>query len=329
MIMSDKNSKGACMQWQPKFMSAVVLLASLIVFAGIAGAQEPGQKTFNSAQDAGQALYDAAKAADKTAAEAVLGASSASILSSGDEVEDKNARDTFIKRYEQMNRWAKEINGEETLILGAENWPFPIPLKKNAAGAWYFDTAAGVKEILFRRIGRNELAAMRVCQALADAQGEYFSQTHDGDSVKQYAQHIISDPGKQNGLYWKVAEGEPESPIGPLVAYAAGRGYTGQHDSPQPFHGYFYRILTGRVNANGVTKSFLVDGKMTGGFAVLAFPAEYRNSGVMTFVIDDKGTLYEKNLGEKTADVANAMKVFNPKGWRIVTEYEAGDDSGN
>jgi Protein of unknown function (DUF2950) len=316
-------------------MSAALLLASLVLFAGIAFTQEAGQKTFANAQAAGEALYNAAKSEDKAAksedkaaVEGVLGASSASIISSGDEVEDKNTRDTFIERYEQMNRWAKEINGEQTLILGAENWPLPIPLKKDAAGVWYFDTKTGVQEILFRRIGRNELAAIRVCRALADAQNEYFSQTHDGDAVKQYAQRFISDPGKQNGLYWKVAEGETESPIGPLVAYAAGQGYGGEHNAPQPFHGYLYRILTERVNAKGAATSFLVGGKMTRGFAMLAFPAEYRNSGVMTFVIDDKGVVYEKDLGQKTADVANSLKAFNPKGWRVVTETQ-GDDSGD
>ena len=326
--MPDRNLKGACMRWQSKFMSAAPLLALLVLFAGIACAQEPGQKTFANAQEAGKTLYNAAKSEDKAAIEAVLGASSASIISSGDDVQDKNARDAFIERYEQMNRWAKEINGDEILILGAENWPFPIPLKKDAAGSWYFDTKAGVQEILFRRIGGNELAAIRVCRALADAQNEYFSQTHDGDAVKQYAQRFISDTGKQNGLYWKVAEGETESPIGPLVAYAAGQGYGGEHNAPQPFHGYLYRILTERVNAKGTATSFLVDGKMTRGFAMLAFPAEYRNSGVMTFVIDDKGIVYEKDLGEKTADVANSLKVFNPKGWRVVTEAPR-DDSGN
>ena len=243
-IMSDRNSRGASMRWQSKFMSAAPLLALLVLFAGIACAQEAGQKTFANAKEAGQALYNAAKSEDKAAVEAVLGASSARIISSGDEVADQNNRDTFIERYEQMNRWAKEINGEQTLILGAENWPFPIPLKKDAAGTWFFDAKAGVKEILFRRIGKNELAAIRVCRALADAQGEYFSQTHDGDAVKQYAQKFISDPGKQNGLYWKVAEGETESPIGPLVAYATGQGYGGEHNAPQPFHGYFYRMLT-------------------------------------------------------------------------------------
>src|SRR5208283_3995945 len=163
--------------------------------------------------DAGKAAYDAVKSADKSAVEGILGLSSISIVSSGDEVEDKNNRDFFTERYEQMHRWAQEIHGDQTLIIGAENWPFPIPLKKDAAGAWYFDTKSGVKEILYRRIGKNELRAIRVCIALADAQNEYFGQK------KEYAQHVVSDPGQQNGLYWKAAEGEPESPIGPLVAY--------------------------------------------------------------------------------------------------------------
>jgi hypothetical protein len=328
-MMPKRFSKAVSMRSQSNFISTALFLVSLVLFAGIACAQEAGQKTFANAQAAGEALYNAAKSEDKAAVEAVLGPSSASIISSGDAVEDKNNRDTFIERYEQMNRWAKEIKGDQTLLLGAENWPFPIPLKKNAAGAWYFDTKAGVQEIIFRRIGRNELAAIRVCRALADAQNDYFSQTHDGESVKQYAQKIISDPGKQNGLYWKTAEGETESPIGPLVAYATGQGYGGQQDTPQPFHGYFYRILTGRVNAKGETRSFLVDGRMTGGFAFVAYPAEYRNSGVMTFVIDDKGVVYEKDLGQKTSDVANSLKSFNPKGWRTVTEEQGDDGSGN
>ena len=328
-MISDRNSKGACMRWQSKFLGAALSMASLVLFTGIACSQEPGQKTFANAQDAGKTLYDAVKSGDKAAIEAVLGASSASILSSGDEVEDKNGRDHFTQRYEQMNRWAKEINGNETLILGAENWPFPISLKKDAAGTWYFDTKAGVKEILFRRIGKNELAAIRVCDALADAQDDYFSQTHDGDSVKQYAQKFISDPGKQNGLYWKVAEGETESPIGPLVAYATGQGYGGQHDTPQPFHGYYYRMLTAQgANANGGAKSYLVDGKMTGGFAFVAYPAEYRNSGVMTFVVAQDGTVYEKNLGPQTADLAKQVKAYNPdKTWKPVwSEDEGGSE---
>ena len=300
------------MRWQSKLTRAAVVLISLVLLAGIAFAQEPGQKTFATPQDAGQALYDAGKSGDKAALEAVLGASSAGILSSGDEVEDKNNRDFFTKRYEQMHRWAKQINGEQALIIGAENWPYPIPLKK-AGDAWYFDTQAGVKEILFRRIGRNELRAIRTLHVLADAQDEYFSQK------QQYAQHVMSEPGQQNGLYWKTAEGEPESPIGPLVAQAAERGYGGQHDTPQPFYGYYFHTLTAQgANMKGGAKSYIVDGKMTGGFSYIAWPAEYRNSGVMTFLVGPDGTVYEKNLGPKTADLAKAINAYNPdKTWKV------------
>ena len=300
------------MRVQSKYISVAVLLTSLVLFAGIALAQEPGQKTFANSQDAGKALYDALKAGDNAATQAVLGASSSSILSSGDEVEDKRNRDFFTERYERMNRWVKEIDGDQTLIIGAENWPFPIPLKKDAAGTWYYDTKSGVKEILFRRIGKNELRAIRVCIALADAQIEYFGQK------KEYAQHVLSDPGQQNGLYWKAAEGEPESPIGPLVAYASAKGYGGEHDTPQPFYGYYYHTLTAQGAAvKGGAKSYIVDGKMTGGFAYIAWPAEYRNSGVMTFLVGTDGIVYQKDLGPQTTDLAKQMKAYNPdKTWK-------------
>jgi hypothetical protein len=299
-------------------MAAVAMLATL-------SAQETGQKTFTAMPDASKALYDAVKSGDKTAMEAVLGASSAPILSSGDPVQDKKNAEFFTQHYEQMNRWGKETNGDETLFMGAENWPFPVPLKKNAAGQWYFDSKAGVAEVLYRRIGNNELAAIRVCEALAEAQEDYFAALHDGDTVHQYAQKFVSDEGKQNGLYWKTAEGEPQSPIGPVFKYAAAEGYTKNAD---PFHGYFYRIITAQgAAAPGGAKSYIVDGKMTGGFAFVAYPAEYRNSGVMTFVVNLNGAVYEKDLGPKTADLAKAMTAINPDTtWRVVsseTEDEA------
>ncbi len=294
------------------------LMASTLLL-GTVSAQESGQKTFAAPADASKALYDAVKSGDKSAMEGVLGASSAPILSSGDPVQDQKNGDNFIRRYEQMSRWGRETNGDETLFMGAENWPFPVPLKKNAAGQWYFDSKAGVEEVLYRRIGNNELATIRVCKALADAQDEYFSETHDGDTVHQYAQKFISDPGKQNGLYWKTAEGEPESPIGPVFEYAAAEGYTKKAD---PFHGYYYRILTAQgAAAPGGAHSYIVDGKMTKGFAFIAYPAEYRNSGVMTFVVNLNGVIYEKDLGPKTDDLAKAMTAINPDNtWRAVSE---------
>lgn len=301
----------------------ITLLA--IVLGTVAMVQEVGEKTYASPQDASTALYRAAKSGDKSAIESVLGPSSGSLISSGDPVQDKKNTDDFVRRYEQMNRWGKEINGDQTLFLGAENWPFPIPLKKDSVGQWYFDTKAGVEEVLYRRIGHNEYAAIRVCGVLADGQVDYHSDLHDGSTVHQYAQKLISDAGKHNGLYWKADEGQPQSPIGPLVAYANGEGYK---DKDAAFHGYFFRILTRQgAHAQGGAKSYIIDGKMTGGFAFLAYPATYRNSGVMTFLVDSQGVIYEKDLGPETTDTVAAITSFNADStWRKIsaaTEDEA------
>ena len=303
-------------------LSAVLILSSLFVFSLIltvsaASAQEAGQKTFATPEEAGKALQQAVQSSGTTDDLAVLGASAASLVSSGDEVQDNNNREIFLKRYQQMNRWAAESNGNQTLYIGAENWPFPIPLKKNASGQWYFDTKEGVQEILFRRIGKNELEAISVCEGLADAQQEYFQQLHDGSTVHQYAQRIISDEGKQNGLYWKVDEGQPESPIGPLVAHATAQGYGATGGKPEPFHGYFFHTLKAQgAHAPGGAKNYIVDGNMTGGFAFVAYPAEYRNSGVMTFLIDKNGVVFQKDLGPDTTALAKDMTSYNPdKTW--------------
>ena len=307
----------------------VLLVIALLAtaFATTAAAQETGQKTFANPAEASKALYDAAKAGDLAALEAVLGASSKNIISSGDNVQDQKAHDDFLRRYEQMNRWGRETNGDQTLFVGAENWPFPVPLKKNAAGQWYFDTKAGAEEIVYRRVGRNEYAAIRVCGVLATAQSEYFDGLHDGDTVHQYAQKVLSDPGKQNGLFWKVAEGEPESPIGPLIAYAFGEGYK---EKGQPFHGYFFRVLTSQgAKAPGGAMSYIVKDKMTGGFAFVAYPAEYRNSGVMTFLVDKKGVIYEKDLGPQTVTTAAAITSFNADStWRKLSAESEDEAEG-
>lgn len=314
------------MKWRGVLLVATIMASTFALSSRFALAQEPGEKTFGTPQEAGKALYEGVKADDKSAMLAVLGQSASSIVTSGDEVQDKNNRDIFLRRFEQMNRWAGETNGEQMLFIGADNWPFPFPLNKDNAGHWYFDSKDGVQEILFRRIGKNELTTIKVCETLADAQQEYFDQLHDGDTVHQYAQHFTSEPGKQNGLYWKTAEGEPESPIGPLVAQATVEGYGGKHDSPQPFHGYYYHIVTGQgANVPGKAKSYLVDGKMTGGFAFIAYPAEYRNSGVMTFIVDSSGVVYQKDLGPSTAEVAKRMTTYDPdKTWVTADNGEAG-----
>ena len=212
-----------------------------------------------------------------------------------------------------MHRWGTLTNGK-VLNIGAENYPFPFPLVKNASGQWYFDSDSAKQEILARRIGDNELSAIDVLNAMADAQADYFAQTHDGGNVHQYAQKIASDEGKHNGLYWKSADDQTESPLGPLAASASAEGYGGNNQpSPQPFHGYFYRILTKQgSHAHGGAKDYVVNGSMTGGFAILAYPAEYRNSGVMTLIINQDGQVFQKDLGEKTADLGKAMNEFEP-----------------
>jgi Protein of unknown function (DUF2950) len=283
------------------------------------------QKTFASPADAGAAFFEAAKSGDQNALLAIFGPDAKEVLFSGDPVKDKDMLQDFAAAYSQMNRWRPIKSGGEILYTGADNFPFPIPLGQNPSGQWVFDTAAGKDEILARRIGKGELTAIAACGALAGAQQQYFSQTHDGDKVKQYAQRVVSDEGKQNGLYWPVPEGQPPSPLAQLGDFAKAAGYTGAGAKPQPFNGYYFQILTKQGDkAQGGAKDYVVDGKMTGGFAILAYPAEYRNSGIMTFIIDKDGTVYQKDLGDKTTDVATAMSEYNPgDGWDAVVGTEA------
>jgi hypothetical protein len=237
----------------------------------------------------------------------ILGAGSKQIVSSGDDTEDARSRAKFVEKYTEMHRLVKEPDGTTTLIIGAENWPAPIPLV-DKGNLWYFDTEAGAKEILFRRIGRNEISTIRVCSELVAAEQEYRSTQHN-----EYAQKIFSDDGQHNGLYWKATRGEPQSPVGPLVASAVAEGYAkGQGGPPTPYRGYYYHILKRQgKSAPGGAKAYIVNGKMTEGFAFLAYPAEYRSSGVMTFIVNQDGVVYQKDLGRKTEALANAMKEYN------------------
>ncbi len=275
-----------------------------------------GQQVFTSPAAAAEALIAAAHADDMKALESILGAEAKEVISSGDPVADNNARDTLVAKYKEMHRVAYDDGGRVTLYIGADNWPFPIPMEKEGTG-WVFDTESGKKELLFRRIGRNELYTIDVLKDLADAQEEYASEVRDGGSIKQFAQKIQSDKGKQDGLYWAVAAGEPESPIGPLIADATEEGYKTGASSPIPFHGYYYKILTRQgKNAPGGAKDYIDNGKMTKGFAFLAYPAAYRASGVMTFMINQDGIIVQKDLGPDTAKLANKISEFNPdKTW--------------
>ena len=292
-------------------------LLTLTVIIHVAGCKKahdkPAVSGFSSPDDAGSALAAAAKSGDQSALVTIFGPDSQEIIQSGDAVQDKTVIDMFAKGYGVMHRWRAMPDGSQILLVGADNFPFPIPLKKNDSGQWFFDTAAGKNEILSRRVGRNELAVIEICGAVGDAQEEYFSQLHDGDSTKQFATKFISDPGKQNGLYWKSADGQPESPLGPLAASAASEGYSAKGDAHTAFHGYYFRMLKGQSDKTpGGARDFVVNGKATGGFAFTAYPAEYRNSGVMTFMMNQDGVLLQKDLGKDTTQVATAMAVFDP-----------------
>ena len=279
-----------------------------------------GPKTFASPDDAAKAVVEAAKTDNRDALLTIFGPGSKDYIYSTDAAEDKASFAGFASDYEVMHRWRKMDNGSEMLITGADNKIFPIPLKKNDAGQWLFDTQAGKAEILARRIGKNEMAAIDICAAIADAQHQYFSQRHDGTS--QYAQKFISDEGKQNGLYWPSAEGQTKSPLGPVVAYATAQGYNVQPNQHQPYYGYYFVMLDKQgPDAKGGGKSYVVNGKMTGGFAILAYPAQYGDSGVMTFIINQTGIVYQKDLGKTTDEVAAAMTEFSPdKTWKPVEQ---------
>ncbi len=306
----------------------LILLALVVLTAACSRsekpsvAEQPSFKVFTSPDDASNALLEAAKSGDQNAVLAIFGPEAKQVVYSGDPTQDKNARDAFVAAYGVMHRWRKTADGGQILLVGADNFPFPIPLKKNGAGRWYFDTAAGKDEILNRRIGRNELAVIDICVAVADAQAEYFSQRHDGGSRRQYALKFISDAGKHNGLYWDSPEGQPRSPLGPLAASASAEGYSAKANSPTPFHGYYFHMLTKQgSHANGGAKDYVVDGKMVGGFALVAYPAEYGNSGVMTFIINQDGLLFQKDLGKSTTETATAMSAFDPDtSWSRVEE---------
>jgi hypothetical protein len=292
-----------------------ILLSVLIVSPSLA--QQGNEKTFATPGDATLALYNAVKSNDSQTVAAIFGSNSNDILHTGDDVADKNMADNFIRRYEQMHRVVIEPDQTATLYIGAENWPLPISIVKNSSGAWYFDTESGKKEILQRRVGTNENDAIEILHVLVDAQHDYASETHDGDTTRHYALKFLSDEGKQNGLYWKTADNAPQSPIGPLLVSATSEGYSPQQGKQAPFHGYYYRILTKQGSvAKGGARDYVVDGKLARGFAFVAYPAEYRNSGVMTFVVNQSGVVYQKDLGPQTSDVAAAMKEYNPdEGW--------------
>ena len=283
--------------------------AALLICATVSTAS--AQQSFKTPDEAVTALVTAARAGDRKSVLTVLGPGGQDIVSSGDDVADQEIRNEFLAAYDEKHE-VRPQGDRATLIVGKDDFPFPIPLVKKA-DAWRFDTEAGRQEVLFRRIGANELDTIQSALAYVDAQNEYADEDH-GDGVGVYAQRIISQPNKKDGLYWPAAAGEEESPLGEFMADATAQGYRPRGGGERsPYHGYYYKILTRQgPAAPGGVLDYVVKGKMIGGFGLVAWPAEYANSGVMTFIVNHNGTVYQKDLGQRTAQVAAGMTAFNP-----------------
>jgi hypothetical protein len=293
------------------------LMLSIAIGSPLALGQSK-QMSYDSPEVAVEGLLSAVRSGDPKMIIQVLGPEGREIASSGDPVADKAARERFISAYDEAHE-LKQGDTRATLVIGKDDFPFPIPLV-GSNGSWRFDTAAGLEEILDRRIGENEISAIEVLRSAVDAQREYSETDYDGNGL-QYARRLLSTEGTYDGLYWPTSEGEPESPLGPLVGYAQAQGYTAQQGRPTPYHGYIFRVLTAQgPDAKGGARNYIVNGRMIGGFALVASPAEYGNSGVMTFIVNHDGVIYQRDLGPETPRVAVAMKAFDPDAsWREVT----------
>ena len=300
----------------------IVIAAALL---GAPGCASPKQKQFPSPDAAAQSLVDALRSHDKERLRQALGPAGDDITSSGDPVSDRADAARFLSLYDARHRIQSEQNGVSTLLVGDDEWPFPVPIKKSDRG-YVFDTASGREEILNRRVGRNELSAEQVCLAIADAQREYVRRRPMGGDLPEYARKIASDPGTKNGLYWQTAEGEEPSPLGPLVASATAEGYA---SSPRPYHGYHYRLLTAQgPHADGGATDYLVNGRLLGGFAIVAYPAQYGNSGIMTFMTNHDGIVYQRDLGPDTEKLAKRVVEFDPgPGWTRIDDTTVDDTS--
>lgn len=292
----------------------VLLLALLGTGWGISGAVAAGgAEAFSSPERAVHALAAAAHDNDAAALLKIFGPTGRDLISSGDRIADRQARSQFYALYSANSKISEDSADKATLIIGAEEWPFPIPMVREGK-AWHFDTVAGAQEIIDRRVGGNELNAIAVCRSYVRAQRDYAADAESRQQSQAYARKFISSSGRRDGLYWPVRPGEKESPIGPEMAAARAEGYQARSKNPQPpYHGYYYKILTRQgAAAPGGARDYVVGGRMTGGFALLAFPAKYGDSGVMTFIVDQDGIVYAKNLGPRTETVASAITEFNP-----------------
>jgi hypothetical protein len=293
----------------------LLLVATLLGPAALAA----GPKTFPTPDEAVQALVAAARTGSVEAVAGVLGSQSLSMLRSGDAVADTAAIRHFDELYEQAHSMQSPTETSRILVLGNDGWPFPIPLVKGKAG-WHFDDKAGQQEILARRVGRNELDVIQVCLAYVDAQREYRERNPDGDTPPHYADSLLSSPGKHDGLYWPPEPGKQESPLGPAVGGARQEGYSLARGKRTPYHGYLYRLLTAQgPHAEGGALDYLVQGKLVNGFALVAYPARWGKSGVMSFIVNQEGVIFQKDFGPDNASLAAAMKRFDPDdSWKAI-----------
>lgn len=311
---------------QKKEMCLLTCLFLLLAIAIVAISLPPltvhaaktGHNSFKSPQEAVKALIEALRADDTKALYAIFGPDAKDILSTGDPVQDKAGKEAFLAAYDAKNVLVMESNAKAVLQIGTDDWPFPVPIVKKSK-KWFFDARKGREEIVNRRIGKNELATIQTCLAYVDAQREYAAGDKDGDGLLEYAQKFVSSPGKKDGLYWNAGPGEEESPFGALFAQASKEGYK-RGDKPVPYHGYYFKILTAQGNnVPGGSLDYIVRGRMIGGFAMVAYPARYGVSGIMTFLVNNNDIVYQKNLGKNTTKLAETMKTFNPdKSWKRV-----------
>ncbi len=292
-------------------MLSLIALLGLATTVPLMAQAVSGQKTFASSSEAVQALVTAARSGDPAELEPLLGSQAKELIASGDLGQEKQVLADFVKAYGQKHSISVEAQGIEYLQVGPGNWPFPFPIARDGK-MWYFDVDRGSEEIAYRRVGRNELGAIAVCEGYVQSQIEYASKGHDGNPSGIYASRFHSDAGEQDGLYWVTSEGKPASPMGLLVANAAAEPQQSA-TSTAPYYGYLYKILTEQgPETDGGSKSYIVNGKLTGGFALVAYPAHYGSSGIMTFIVNQDGVIYQQDLGEKTAELASQIIVYNP-----------------
>lgn len=290
--------------------AAALLIPGLVTAEPVAPA--PAQTSFASPEDAMKGLVAALRAGNTKAVETILGPGSGPLLRSGDATADKNSREQFLAAYDEASKADKDANGNVTFEVGKDEWPFPIPVVERD-GRWRFDSKSGAQEIINRRIGANELNTINVCLAYVDAQREYASVDRDQDGYLEYAQKFMSSPGKRDGLYWPAPAGEEDSPMGPLMVAAQGKGYRFTEGKPTPYNGYYFRILKAQgPNAPGGAMDYVIRGHMIGGFALIAYPASWGASGVMTFIVNYDDTVYQKNLGPNTTEIAEKMMLYDP-----------------